>query len=73
MNIDTFMDELRALHPGTPPSPLTACHCGACLAWWRGQISAFSRPEPEVPRNESFDDWSKRTAALIEECQERRR
>ena len=30
-------------------------------------------PAPPIPRNERFDDWRKRTAALLEECAKDRR
>lgn len=37
--------------------------------WARDSVAVEPEPQrhPEVPRNESFDDWLKRTSSLIEE------
>jgi hypothetical protein len=40
-------------------------------------LCVYASPQPvepaPIPRNESFDDWLKRTADLLEECQKEKR
>ena len=36
-------------------------------------VLADPLPAPTIPRNERFDDWRKRTAALLDECAKEKR